>query len=60
MLARLTAYSGAVCSILDQSYIFMKNDHEIIFKVSLQLMLIQVGLLSVTSESIWAKNWLTA
>ena len=39
---------------------FRENDHEIIYIAILHLQLIREGLLSVTSESIMSKYWLTA
>ena len=44
----------------ERSHTFMENDHEIISTVILLLRLIQEGLLSVTSESMCTKYWLTA
>ena len=54
----LTADPGVAGLIPARSHIFMKIDHEIISKVIL-LPLIQEGLLSVTSESMCTKYWLT-
>ena len=39
---------------------FLETDHEIISMVILLLPLIQEGLLSVTSENMCTKDWLTA
>ena len=44
----------------ERSHTFMEIDHEIISTVILLLRLIQGGLLSVTSESMCTKYWLTA
>ena len=52
----LTADPGVDSSIPTLSHTFAEIDHEIIFTASL----IQEGLLSVTSESICTKYWLTA
>ena len=46
-------------SILARSHTFMEIDHRIISTVILLLPLIQVGLLSVTRESVCTKYWLT-
>ena len=50
----LTADPGVASSVPAQSHIFVEIDHKIISTA------IQVGLLSVTSESICTKYWLTA
>ena len=52
--ASLTAEPGVVSSILARSHTFVEIDYEIITTV------IQEGLLSVTSESMCTKYWLTA
>ena len=54
-----TADPGIVSLILAQSHTFVEIDHEIISMVILLLLLIQEGLLSVTSESMCKKYWLT-
>ena len=56
----LTADPGVTSLILALSNTFVEIDHEIISTVILLLPLIQEGLLSVTSESMCTKNWLTA
>ena len=56
----LTADPGVASSILAQSHTFMEIDHEIISTVIILLLLIQEGLLSVTSESMCMKYWLTS
>ena len=55
-----TADTGVTSSIQAQSHTFVENDHEIISIVILLLWLIQEELLSVTSESMCTKYWLTA
>ena len=52
--ASLTADPGAASLIRAQSHTFLEIDHEIISKV-----IIQEGFLSVTSESMCTKYWLT-
>ena len=52
----LTADPGVVISIRAQSHTFVEIDHEII---STAILLIQEGLLSITSESVRTKYWLT-
>ena len=47
-------------SIPAWSHTFLETDHEIISIIILILLLIQEGLLSVTSESMCTKYWLTA
>ena len=60
--ASLTAYPGVVSSIPAQSHTFVEIDREIISTVILLPFaeIIQEGLLSVTSESMCTKYWLTA
>ena len=53
-----TAGPGIVSLIPAWSHTFLEIDHEIISTVIL-LLLIQEGLLSVTSESMCTKYWLT-
>ena len=55
----VTADPGVASSIPAWSHTFMKIDHEIISAVILPS-IIQEGLLSVTSESMCMKYWLTA
>ena len=55
----LPADSGVASSIPVRSHTFMEIDHEIISTAYLLLALIQEGLLSVTSESMYMKYWLT-
>ena len=55
-----TADPGVTSSILARSHTFVEFDREIISTVILILPLIQEGLLSVTSESMCTKYWLTA
>ena len=59
-VASLTADPGVTSLIPAQSHSFMEIDHEIISTGILLLPLIHVGLLSVTSESIYTKYWLRA
>ena len=61
--ASLTADPGVMSSIPARSHTFVEIDHEIIFKVILlpfAVRIIQEWLLSVTSESMCTKYWLTA
>ena len=58
-LASPTADPAAAISIPAQSHTFVEIDHEIISTVILLLPLIQEGLLSVTSQSMCMRNWLT-
>ena len=51
---------GVVSSITARSLTFLEVDHEKILTVIFILPLIQEGLLSVTSESMCTKYWLTA
>ena len=51
----LTADPGIASSILVRSHTFMEIDHEIVYRPFSFLLLIQEGLLSVTSESMCAK-----
>ena len=55
-----TADSGVASSIPAQSHTFFEIDHEIISMFNLLLLLIQDELLSVTSESMYMKYWLSA
>ena len=55
-----TAYPGVASLILARSLMFVEIVHEIISTVILLLPLIQEGLLSVSSESMCTKYWLTA
>ena len=57
-----TADPGFASSIPAKSLTFVKidHDHEIISMIILLLPLMQEGLLSVTSESMCTKYWLTA
>ena len=55
--ASLTADPGVASSIPARSYTFVEIDHEII---SMVILLIQQELLSVTSETMCTKYWLTA
>ena len=59
-LASLTADPGVTSSILAKSHTFVEIGHEIIPMVALLLPLIHEVLLSVTSESMCTKYWLTA
>ena len=54
-----TADPCVASSILSRSYTVVEIDHEIIIAVILLLLLTQEGLISVTSESICTKYWLT-
>ena len=61
--ACLTADPGVASSIPIQSHTFVEIDHEIISAVILRPspeLIIQEGLLSVTSKSMCTKYWLTA
>ena len=55
-VTRLTADPGVPSSVPARFHTFVEIDHEMIFL----LPLIQKGLLSVTSESMCTKYWLTA
>ena len=55
--ACLTADLGVASSIPVRSHTFVEIDHEMISTV---ILLIQEGLLSVTSESMCTNYWLTA
>ena len=55
--ACLTAYPGVASSIPARSHTFVEIDYEMISTV---ILLIQEGLLSVTSESMCMNYWLTA
>ena len=55
--ASLTADLGVASSIPVRSHSFVEIDYEIIFMV---ILLPSEGLLSVTSESMCSKYWLTA
>ena len=54
-----TADPGVASLILTWSHTFMEIDHALISTIILVLSLIQEGLLSVTSESLCTKYWLT-
>ena len=57
----LTAYPGVASLIPAWSHTFAEIDHEIISTAIISsVLLIQEGLLSVTSESMCTKYWLTA
>ena len=56
----LSADPVVASSILVWSHTFVEIDHEITSMVILLFPLIQEGLLSVTSESLCTKYWLTA
>ena len=58
--ARSHADPGVESLINARSHTFVEIDHEIISTVFFLLLLIQEGLLSVTSESMHTKYWLTA
>ena len=58
-VARLIADLGAVSLILVWSHTFVEIYYEIFSMVILLLSLIQEGLVSFTSESMWKKYWLT-
>ena len=61
LVASLTADPEVTRLILVLShYTFIGIDHEIISKVILLLLLIQEGLLSVTSKSTYRKYWLSS
>ena len=55
----LTADLGVSSSIPAWSHNFVEIDHEIFLRSFSSLLLIQEGLLSVTSESMCTKYWLT-
>ena len=57
LVASLTADPRVVSSILAHSHTSVEIDHEIISMVFLLLPLIQEGLLSVKSKSMWRKYW---
>ena len=59
-IASPTADPGVASSIPARSHIFVNIDHMIISMVILFLLLILEGLLSVTSENMSTKYWLTA
>ena len=56
----LTADPGVVSLIPAGSHTFIEIDHKIILQPFSSLPLIQEGLLSVTSNSIFMNYWLTA
>ena len=60
LVTSLTADPGVVSLIPARSHIFVEIDHEIISTAILLLLLIQEGLLSVTSESMCTKYWITS
>ena len=59
LVTSLTADPGVTSLIRARSYTFVEIDHEIILRAIL-LLLVQEGLLSVTSEGMCTKYWLTA
>ena len=59
-VVRLTADPGVTSSISAWFNTFVEIDHENVSMVILLLTLIEEGLLSVTSESMCKKYWLTA
>ena len=59
-VASVTVDPGVASLIPAWSHTFVEIDHEIISTVILLLPLIQEGLLSVTSECMCTKYWLTA
>ena len=61
LVASVIADPGLVSLILARSHTLVENDHEIIFSmVILLLWLIQEGSVSVTSNSMCTKYWLSA
>ena len=60
LVVSLTVNPGVWSLIPAWSHTFVEMDHEIISTVILLLILIQKGLLSVTSESMCTMYWLTA
>ena len=58
-VANQIANPGVFSLILVQPHTFVEIDHEIFSMVNLLLSLIQVGLLSVTNESMCMKYWIT-
>ena len=59
LVASLSADPGVGFLIPVQSQAFVEINHEVISTVNLLLLLIEEGLLSVTSESMCTKYWLT-
>ena len=59
-VASLIADLGVVSLIPAWSHTFVEIDHETFSMIILLLLLIQEGLVSVTSESMCMKYWLTA
>ena len=59
-VASLTADPGVASLILTLSHTFVEIDHERTSTVILFHLLIQEGLLSVTSQNMCTKYWLTA
>ena len=60
LVTSLTADPGVARSIPARSHTFPEIDYVLISPVILLLPLIQEGLLSVTSENMCTKYWLTA
>ena len=60
LVVSLSADAGVTSSMLALSHTFVEIDREIISMVILLLLLIQEGLLSVTSKSMCTKYRLTA
>ena len=60
LVVSTTDAPGATILILARSHTFVEIDYEIVSMVILLTQLIQEGLLSVTSESVCTKYWLTA
>ena len=58
-VANLTVDPGVVSLIPAQSHTFVEIDHEIISTAIFLLLLIQEWFLSITSESMCTKYWLT-
>ena len=54
------ADSGVGSLIPVRSYTLVEIDHEIFSTIILLIPLVQEGLVSVTSESMWKEYWLTA
>ena len=60
LVTSLTSVPEVASSIPARSHTFMEIDYEIVSTVILLLLLIQEGLLLVTSGSMCMKYWLTA
>ena len=60
LVARNTVDAGVASSNPAQSHTFVEIGHNIISTVMLLISLIQEGLMSVPSESMCTKYWLTA